>query len=103
MFCAYPDSLDGTPESRYLAESGLKTRARCTSKNLLVIKKTILTGKAGGILPSFMCADLLEDDRFAVTELPITREVWLLMQPHLKQDSLAREVVNWIKACFATT
>lgn len=103
LLCAYPDSLDNSPESRFLIESAQKDRARCTTKNLLVIKKMISSGMAGGILPSFMCAELLEDDRFTVAELPISREVWLLMQPHLKQDSLAREVVNWIKACFATT
>lgn len=101
LLCAYPDSLDSSPESRFLIESGQKANARCTSKNLLVIKKMITSGSASGILPSFMCADLLEDPRFRVTELPITREVWLLSQPHLKQDPQARSVIDWIKGSFS--
>lgn len=101
LICAYPEALDSTPESQFLKASSKLPRARGTSKNLLVIKRMILTGMAGGILPSFMCADLMDDERFDITRLDCTREVWLLIQPHLASDALARAVIDWIKQRFA--
>ncbi|WP_419910519.1 LysR family transcriptional regulator [Hoeflea sp.] len=101
LLCAYPEALDASPESRFLIEAGLKDRARCLSKNLLVIRKMLETGLCSGILPSFVCQDLIGDERFEVQRLEFTREIWLLMQPHLKREPLAREFVDWIKTCFA--
>ena len=100
VLCAYPDDLDLSPESRYLAGTGLKESARCITKNLLVIKKLVETRRSGGVLPSFMCGDLIGDDAFEVTQLPEPREVWLLMQSHLKEDRTTRMLIDWIKACF---
>ncbi|MEM7024232.1 MAG: LysR family transcriptional regulator [Pseudomonadota bacterium] len=102
LLCAYPEDLDTTPESQYLMASGLADTARCLSKNLLVIKSLLATGRCSGILPSFMCAEFLQNDRYAATRLPISRGVWLLIQPHLKEDRQARLVIDWIKGCFAT-
>lgn len=101
LLCAYPEDLDMSPESRFLAESGLKDAARCVTKNLLVVKKLVESRRCGGVLPSFMCADLLDDDGFKVTLLPETRGVWLLLQPHLKGDPTARMLIDWIKESFS--
>ncbi|WP_136658682.1 LysR family transcriptional regulator [Nitratireductor sp. XY-223] len=101
LLCAYPEGLDASPESQFLIAAGLKDKARCLSKNLLVIRKMLETGLCSGILPSFVCQDLVEDDRFDAQRLEITREIWLLMQPHLKQEPSARAFVDWIKKCFA--
>lgn len=100
LLCAYPEDLDLTPESQFLAEKGLRPAARSLTKNLLVTRAMIESGQAGGILPSYMCRDLLDDDRFSVEEVPQRRDVWLLMQPHLKEDDTARMLVDWIKECF---
>jgi DNA-binding transcriptional LysR family regulator len=101
LVCAYPEDLDRTPESGFLTDAGLKPRVRCTSKNLLVIRELIKSRRCTGILPNFMCADLLEDDGYKVTRLPVTRGVWLLIQSHLQRDELTRAVIDWIRACFA--
>ncbi|MGI9434086.1 MAG: LysR family transcriptional regulator [Geminicoccaceae bacterium] len=100
FLCAYPDDLDMSPESQYLAKAGLRDARRCVTKNLLVTKKLVETRLCGGILPSFMCRDLLDDSAFKVTRLPDPREVWLLMQSHLKDDQTTRMLIDWMKACF---
>jgi hypothetical protein len=33
--------------------------------------------------------------------LPRRRDVWLLVQSHLKGNTAARLVINWIRECFA--
>lgn len=100
LLCAYPEDLDMTPESQFLASHGLRPSARCLTKNLLVARTLIESGRCGGILPSFMCQDLLTDDRFSAEQLPEGRGVWLLIQPHLKEDETARMLVEWLKDCF---
>lgn len=99
VVCAYPDDLDDTPETRYLTKIGLRGRARCVSKNLIVIKRMLDSGSAIGILPSYMCNSLLMDKRFRVTKLPQRRSAWLLMQRHLRSDDATRALVEWIHTC----
>ena len=40
-------------------------------------------------------------DRIKITKLEETREVWLLVQSHLKDDPATRVVIDWVRACFA--
>jgi len=103
LIWAYPQELDLTPESQYLMQAGLQQRARCTTKNLLVARRLVESRQMSGILPSFMCADLIDDGAFRVSKLPQQRAVWLLMQPHLKNDAATRSVIDWVRACFAPT
>ncbi len=98
--CAYPEDLDLTPESQHLASIGLKRQARCFTKNLLVQKQLLQSGRCTAILASYMCLDLLDDPRFRISRLPQNRSVWLLVQSHLKHDTATRAVIDWIKACF---
>lgn len=102
LVCAYPEDLELTPESRYLASKGLLKRARCRSKNLLVLKRLVQSGKYCGVLPSYMCTELMVDDKLQFSKLPHRRSVWLLVQRHLKDDSTTRTVIDWIKDCFAS-
>jgi len=102
VLCAYPPDLDGAPESQFLAGLGVKESARCMTKNVLVVKKIVRSGRGRGILPSYICADLLGDAAFKATALPERRALWLLVQPHLKGDPATRAVVDWIKDCFKT-
>jgi len=32
--------------------------------------------------------------------LPRRRDVWLLVQNHLKRDGAARAVIEWVRDCF---
>lgn len=98
--CAYPEDLDLTPESRYLKEIGLQDCARLRTKNLIVMKQFIHSGTCQGILPSYMCADLMNDPSLIYSRLPEPREAWLLIQQRLKDDPLTRRVIDWIRECF---
>jgi len=100
LVCAYPEDLDPTPESQHLMGLGLKQRARCTTKNLLVLKKLVQSGRCSAVLPSYMGRDLMDDPAFRISPLPRRRGVWLLVQSHLKHDPATRTVIDWIKGCF---
>ena len=101
LLVGYPDELDTTPEYQYLESADLIGQARCLTKNNLLIQALIESGRCRGILPGYMSAELLERDDLKVTRLAQTREVWLLLQPHLKDDPGARIVVDWVRDCFA--
>lgn len=101
IVCAYPDALSGTPESRFLAATGMSRHARCVSKNVVLLKALIQQGGTG-ILPGYMCAGLLTDPRFRVSKLPEQRSAWLLVQSHLRNDPTTRRVIDWIRSCAVT-
>jgi DNA-binding transcriptional LysR family regulator len=100
IICAYPEDLDLIPESQFLKAKGLQQGARCVTSNVRVIRSLILTHRAVGVLPEYLCADLLADRRLRATPLPRGRDVWLLVQNHLKRDSAARIVIAWVRDCF---
>jgi DNA-binding transcriptional LysR family regulator len=101
VVCCYPGDLDLTPESQFLAAKGLQGRARCVTDNIRIIRALIETQAAVGILPQYICEDLLDNDRLRATPLPKRRDVWLLVQNHLKRDHTARIVIDWVRECFA--
>ena len=101
IVCAFPEDLDETPEFRFLASAGLTPLARFVTKNLLVIQPMLRSGLCSGILPEYMCSEFLADGRFKVTSLEQSRDVWLLVQPHLKDDRATRIVIDWVKDCFS--
>jgi DNA-binding transcriptional LysR family regulator len=100
VVCAYPPGLDLTPESQFLVAKGLQRRARCITDNVRIIRNLVQTRQAVGILPEYLCEDLLADRRLRVTPLPKRRDVWLLVQNHLKRDDAARIVIKWVRDCF---
>jgi DNA-binding transcriptional LysR family regulator len=100
IVCSYPPGLDRTPESRFLKARGLQERARCITDDVRVIRNLICTHRAAGILPQYLCGNLLADRRLRVTPLPEPRDAWLLVQNHLKRDPAARIVIDWVRDCF---
>jgi DNA-binding transcriptional LysR family regulator len=101
MVCAYPDDLGPIPESLALKASGLQGRARLIADNLRVIRSLIATRQAIGILPDYLCTELLADRALRASLLPRRRDAWLLVQNHLKRDPVARVVIDWLRGCFA--
>jgi DNA-binding transcriptional LysR family regulator len=101
VICAYPDDLGPIPETLFLKARGWQERARLVADNLRIIKAMIAAGEAIGVLPDYFCADLLADRRFRATLLPRRRDVWLLVQNHLRRDAAARVVIDWLRGCFA--
>jgi DNA-binding transcriptional LysR family regulator len=100
IVCGYPSNLDLIPEARFLEARGLLQRARCITDNIRLIRTLIETRRAVGVLPEYLCAELLADTRLRLTLLPQRRDVWLLVQNHLKRDSAARLVIDWVRSCF---
>jgi DNA-binding transcriptional LysR family regulator len=100
LVCCYPDEQDDTPEMRYLQRNGLRQKARCVTASGRVIRNLIQSRQAIGILPEYLCLDMRSDPHFRVTELPQQREIWLLIQRHLKRDPSTRVVIDWLRSCF---
>ena len=98
MLCAYPDELGAIPETQFLRTR--KIRTRCVTDNVRVIRNLIRAHQAAGVLPEYGCADLLGDRRLRATLLPRRRDVWLLVQNHLKRDAAARVTIDWVRGCF---
>jgi DNA-binding transcriptional LysR family regulator len=100
VVCGYPDDLGAIPETQFLKARGLQQRARCVTGNIRVIRRLIGSYQAVGILPEYCCGELLADRRLRATLLPRRRDVWLLVQNHLKRDPAARAVIDWMRDCF---
>ncbi|MFB9264346.1 LysR family transcriptional regulator [Bradyrhizobium erythrophlei] len=96
--CAYPEELDGIPEAQFLRTR--RARARCVTDNIRVIRTLIQSRQAAGVLPEYGCAALIADRRLRATLLPKRRDVWLLVQNHLKRDAATRVTIDWIRTCF---
>jgi len=77
-----------------------RLRARCVTDNVRVIHRLIQSHHAVGVLPEHSCVDLLTDRRLRATLLPKRRDVWLLVQNHLKRDVATRVTIDWLRGCF---
>jgi DNA-binding transcriptional LysR family regulator len=100
VICGYSEELGAIPESQFLKARGLGQRARCVTDNVRVIRSLIQSHQAIGILPEHSCGGLLADRRLRATLLSKRRDVWLLVQNHLKRDPAARAVIGWVRDCF---
>jgi DNA-binding transcriptional LysR family regulator len=78
----------------------LHQHQRFLTGNVRVLRTLIESRQAIGVLPEFLCGELLTDRRLRATLLPRHRDVWLLVQNHLKRDAAARVVIDWLRACF---
>jgi DNA-binding transcriptional LysR family regulator len=100
VVCTYPDDLGAIPETQFLKVRGFQARSRFVADNLRVIRALIASHQAIGVLPEYLCGDLLADRRLRATLLPRDRDVWLLVQNHLKRDAAARVVIDFVRDCF---
>jgi DNA-binding transcriptional LysR family regulator len=100
LVCAYPDELDAIPEAQYLRARRLKN-ARCITDNIRIIRTLIQSHQAVGVLPEYNCAALLADRSLRATLLTRRRDVWLLVQNHLKRDPATRLAIEWLRLCFS--
>ncbi|WP_375313897.1 LysR family transcriptional regulator [Bradyrhizobium sp. A5] len=97
--CVYPDELDAIPEQQFLRAKRLQNM-RCVTDNVRIIKTLIQSHQAVGVLPEHSCAPLLADRSLHATLLPKRRDVWLLVQNHLKRDPATRLTIAWVRHCF---
>ncbi|PWT90049.1 MAG: LysR family transcriptional regulator [Proteobacteria bacterium] len=99
IVCAYPEELDAIPEAQFLRAKRLKN-ARCVTDNIRVIRTLIQSHQAIGVLPEYSCETLLADRSLRATLLTRRRDVWLLVQNHLKRDPATRLTIEWVRHCF---
>jgi len=92
--------VSDTTIQRLWKARGLKPQVRCITDSVRVISTLIRGHQAVGVLPEYGCEALLADRRLRATLLPRRRDVWLLVQNHLKRDPAARTVIDWLRECF---
>ncbi|WP_375304645.1 LysR family transcriptional regulator [Bradyrhizobium sp. A11] len=97
--CVYPDELDSIPEAQFLRAKRL-TNVRCITDNVRIIRTMIQSHQAVGVLPEHSCTALLADRGLRATLLSKRRDVWLLVQNHLKRDAATRVTIDWVRHCF---
>lgn len=97
--CVYPDELDTIPEAQFLRAKRLKN-VRCITDNVRIIRTMIQSHQAVGVLPEHSCEGLLADRSLRASLLPRRRDVWLLVQNHLKRDPATRVTIDWVRNCF---
>ena len=101
LVCAYPEELSETPEMMELSAKGFSQRQRLKTSNVRLIRSVIKNQGGIGVLPQHLSADLLQDKRLTATAMKARREVFLLIQHHLKSDPATRLVVDWIARQFS--
>ncbi|MET4387785.1 DNA-binding transcriptional LysR family regulator [Bradyrhizobium sp. F1.4.3] len=97
--CVFPDELDAIPEAQFLRSRRVKN-ARCVTDNVRIVRTMIQSHQAVGVLPELSCGALLSDRSLRATLLTRRRDVWLLVQNHLKRDPATRLAIEWIRHCF---
>lgn len=102
LVCAYPAELEGTPEMKALDALNLTGAKRLRTSNLGIIRAILRAGTGSGVLPDYCATELRGDANLRITPLDARREVWLLIQPHLKTQPAARLVIDWITERFST-
>lgn len=60
----------------------------------------VSSGQCVGFLPSYMCAKLWDNPLLKLESVGSERQVWLLIQEHLRKDPDTRLVTDWIERAF---
>ena len=101
LVVSYPDTLTQTPEMAALRQIRDLPPARLETADLDLIRRMLDSGQAAGMLPEAMAQPLWENPAVICETLDVTRDVWLLSQPHLRADAAARRVADWCAQVFA--
>lgn len=98
---AYPETLAETPEMQALQARKGGVRHRLETSDLALVRRFLASGRGLGIVPDRLARAMAANPAVKIEPLEVTREVWLLSQPHLRDDSLARSVYEWCARQFA--
>lgn len=101
IVAAYPEALAETPEMQALQALKGGVRHRLETSDLALMRRFLATGRGLGIVPERLARAMAANPAVKIESLEVTREVWLLSQPHLRDDSLARSVYEWCARQFA--
>lgn len=101
MVAAYPAALAEAPEMLALRDGTQGESVRLETSNLTLIRQFLESGRASGVIPELMARPLAGNPALEVVPLDVKREVWLLSQPHLRDDPMARIVADWCAGLLA--
>ena len=74
------------PEMLQLKAKNFSQKLSLKTTNARLIRSIIKDQGGTGVPPQHLSAGLLKDERLTVTPLTARREVFMLLQPHLKSD-----------------
>ena len=102
LLAAYPEVLMETPEMQALQSLLGNVRSRLETSDLELTRRFLASGRGIGVVPDRLARSLAGNPAIEIEPLEVTRDVWLLSQPHLRDDSLARSVSEWCTRQFAS-
>ncbi|MFC0340835.1 LysR family transcriptional regulator [Paracoccus niistensis] len=102
LLVAYPEVLMETPEMQALRSLLGDIRPRLETSDLGLTRRFLASGRGIGVVPDRLARTLAGNPALEIEPLEVTRDVWLLSQPHLRDDSLARSVSEWCTRQFAS-
>ncbi len=100
----YEESFAGIPQAKWIAKEGSRDGSRAALSPLRVndgepILQATLAGLGRTLLPVFVGEG---ENRLARLSDPVTsREVWLVVHPHVRRSARIDAVVGWIDGIFA--
>lgn len=101
MVLSYPYALSETPEMQRLLAATQGQAVRVETTDFGVIRRMLEAGGTIAAVPDFIARNLGWNSALEALPLEVEREVWLLSQPHLRNDPLARQVADWCSNLFA--
>ncbi|MDO5705185.1 MAG: LysR family transcriptional regulator, partial [Paracoccus sp. (in: a-proteobacteria)] len=96
----YPPALRNTPEMGHIQRLTGGQPLRLETSNLNLIAHVLQSGQVSAVVPDILVRQLDPAAPIEITPLQDEREVWLLSQPHLRDDSLARQLADWCAGLF---
>lgn len=100
VVAAYPETLSATPEMQALCTRLGALKPRFETSDLGLLRRFLASGRGIGVLPEPLARTLAASPGLEVEALDAGRDVWLLTQPHLREDPLARSVSDWCARQF---
>lgn len=101
LVLSYPHTLSETPEMQRLLAATQGQAVRVETTDFSVIRRMLEAGQTIAAVPDFIARNLGWNTALESVPLEVEREVWLLSQPHLRNDPLARHVADWCSNLFA--
>ncbi|MDT1062522.1 LysR family transcriptional regulator [Paracoccus sp. CPCC 101403] len=101
LLVTYPEAMIDMPEMVEMFDTIGNRQPRVETSDLNLIRELLASGRAIGVLPEAMAHRLSARADLLTTPITVAREVWLLSQPYLRDDPVARELSAWLPTLFA--
>lgn len=96
----YEESFAGIPQARWIAKEGKQPLSPLRVNDGEPILQAALAGLGRTLLPVFLGDE--QDDLSRLSDPVTSREVWLVVHPHVRRSARIDAVVGWIDGIFST-